>query len=305
MILEMLIWFVMLELISFISLPLTFVLFSSLKDRGYGISKILGIFVLSFVSWYSSFLIGYEKSIIISIIIFTSVNAFIAKKVNIIFDKKIVNKIELIFLFSFIVFCLIRSLTPAVEGLEKLFDISLINGILKSEKMPPQDPWFSGHNINYYYFGHFTVATLTKMSHLESTITFNLFLATIYSLLAVGIFTICYSITNSTKISYIGIFLFIFLSNLLGFLQIVTFVNPQLVEIFSKNFNIEYAMTCCHNPDQNFFSFVFTFPVWSSTRVIPNTINEFPFANLMFGEVHSHIISLPIQILAISLFLSI
>ncbi|MBU5688206.1 MAG: hypothetical protein KQA41_04350 [Candidatus Aenigmarchaeota archaeon] len=305
MIAEMIIWFLLLQLFSFISLPLTNLIFHPLKDKGYPLSKTIGIFLFSFFTWYTSFIVKYDLSVIISFILFVGLNLYISKKKVIVFDKNIVKKTEILFLLSFIFFCLIRSLTPAVEGLEKLFDISIINGILQSEKMPPKDPWFAGYSINYYYFGHFTVATITKISHLESTTTFNLFLATIYSLLSVSIFSISYNITNSLKLGFFGIFIFLFLSNFLGFLQILTFLNPNLVEIFGNTFNIKYAMTCCHNPNQNFISFLFSFPVWSSTRVIPNTINEFPYANLMFGEVHSHIISLPIQLLFLSLILTI
>jgi YYY domain-containing protein len=300
MILEILIWLFLLESISFVSLPFTYFLFNKLKDKGYAFSKVIGILILCFVSWYLSFLIKYEISIILSLTLLITLNLFLIKKIKLGFDKKIVKINEAVFVISFVAFSVIRSFTPAVEGLEKLFDISIINGIMQSEKMPPNDPWFAGHKINYYYFGHFIVSTLTKISFLPSYVTFNLSLAMIYSILAVEIFSILFNITGRIKFGFIGIFLFLFISNLLGFLQILTFIKPSLVEFFSNNFNIKYAMTCCHNPEQNFFQFLLSFPVWPSTRVIPDTINEFPYANFLFGEVHSHILSLPVQLLFIS-----
>jgi len=300
---EMFLWLFILEVLSFVNLPLTFIIFKNSKDKGYAFSKIIGILVFSFIAWYSSFLIKYNFGLVFSLLLTLCINIYVFKSQKISFDKRYAKIIEIIFLSSFVVFCLIRSFTPAAEGLEKLFDMSLINGILQSEKMPPKDPWYSGYNINYYYFGHFIVATLTKMSFLPSYVTFNLSLATIYSILAIEIFSITYNITEKLKLGFLGILLFLFLSNLLGFLQILTFFKPELVDFLSSTFNIKYAMTCCHDPRQNFFNFLLTFPVWSSTRVIPNTINEFPYANFMFGEVHSHILSLPIQMLLIGVLL--
>jgi YYY domain-containing protein len=301
MIAEMLLWLFILEVLSFANLPLTFVIFKNLKEKGYAFSKIIGLLIFSFITWYSSFLIKYNFGLVFSLLLMLFINIYILKSQRISFDKKSAKIIEIVFLSSFVVFCIIRSFTPAAEGLEKLFDMSLINGILQSEKMPPNDPWYSGHKINYYYFGHFIVATLTKISFLPSYVTFNLSLATIYSILAIEIFSITYNITEKLKFGFLGILLFLFLSNLLGFLQILTFFNPGLVSFFSDMFNIKYAMTCCHDARQNFLHFLLTFPVWSSTRVIPNTINEFPYANFMFGEVHSHILSLPIQLLLIGM----
>jgi YYY domain-containing protein len=303
MIAEMLFWLFILEFLSFINLPLTFIIFKNLKDRGYAFSKIIGILFFSFIAWYLSFLIKYNLAIIFSLLLTLSINLYILKNQKISFDKKSAKIIEIVFVSSFIIFCIIRSFTPATEGLEKLFDMSLINGILGSDKMPPKDPWYSGYNVNYYYFGHFIVATLTKVSFLPSYVTFNLSLAMIYSIMAIEIFSISYNITQKIKFGFLGMFLFIFLSNLLGFLQILTFFKQELVGFFGKNFDIEYAMTCCHDPKQNFLNFLLTFPVWSSTRVIPNTINEFPYANFMFGEVHSHILSLPMQLLLIGILL--
>ncbi|MFH8093059.1 MAG: hypothetical protein QXM38_03905, partial [Candidatus Aenigmatarchaeota archaeon] len=127
MIVEMILWFFLLEILSFIFLPLTTLMFSNLRDKGYGFSKIISIFFLSFLTWYMSFFIPYNYSLMASIVIFSALNFYISKKTKIVFDKKTVKKVEIIFLLSFMIFTFIRSFTPAVEGLEKLSDISLIN----------------------------------------------------------------------------------------------------------------------------------------------------------------------------------
>ncbi|MEM5793455.1 MAG: DUF2298 domain-containing protein [Candidatus Aenigmatarchaeota archaeon] len=306
----MFIWWLIIEIIGFITLPLSIFIFGNTNDKGYGVSKILGILLLCYFTWIISHILPYNLfTILISFSLIISIFLFLSEKVELkkFFKKniKLITTTELIFTFSFIFFTLIRAQTPAAEGLEKLFDMSLINGILRTQKMPPLDPWYSGGNINYYYFGHFIVATLTKISLLPSYVTFNLSLGMLFSFISLGTFVVCYNLTGKTSFSIFGIFLLAFLGNMLGFLQILTILQPPLNNFFIKIFNIEYAMTCCHDPHGPFWDQLFSFPVWSSTRIIPNTINEFPYASFLFGEVHAHILSIPIQLLTINLFFEI
>ena len=50
-------WFIMMA-VGFITFPLTFLLFNKLPDRGYGLSKSLGLLLISYFVWLSSSFIG-------------------------------------------------------------------------------------------------------------------------------------------------------------------------------------------------------------------------------------------------------
>jgi len=39
------------------------------------------------------------------------------------------------------------------------------------------------------------------------------------------------------------------------------------------------------------------FDYWRSSRIIPFTINEFPFWSFLFADLHPHVIDLPIAVL--------
>jgi len=305
---EVFIWWLIVEVLGFLALPFSSYIFKNIADRGYGFSKIIGILAMGYITWVLSHILPYNLVTIgVSFVVLLSSFILLKKKVNLkdYFKKnlKIIRTTEIIFFILFLFFTIIRAQTPAAEGLEKLFDLSMINGILKSPKMPPIDPWYSGGKINYYYFGHFVVATLTKISFLPSYITFNLALGMLFALISVGTFSICYNLTKKVSFGLAGILFLVFIGNLLGFLQILTMIKPSLVHFFISTSKIEYAMTCCHNPNGPFWPQVFSLPVWSSTRIIPNTINEFPYASFLFGEVHSHILSIPFQLLFLGLLL--
>lgn len=310
MILEILIWWFIVQILGFLALPISLGLLKNLPDKGYFSSKILGILFFCYLNWILSHFMPYGfPSIFVSLTVLLVLFIFFQDKKSLksffFKNSKIVKTTELLFLISMFFFTIIRAHTPAAEGLEKLFDMSMINGILKSERMPPLDPWYIGGKINYYYFGHFIVATLTKLSFLPSYITFNLALGLLFSLSSGQVFSLCYNLTRKISFGLFEVFLLLILGNMLGFLQMLTFIDPSIKPFFIKTFDIEYAMTCCHDDRASFLSFLSSLPVWSSTRIIPGTINEFPYASFLFGEVHSHILSIPIQLLLLSVFLNI
>src|SRR6185312_15757686 len=41
------------------------------------------------------------------------------------------------------------------------------------------------------------------------------------------------------------------------------------------------------------------FDYWASSRVIPFTINEFPFWSFLYSDLHAHVIDLPIVLLGL------
>ncbi|HXW01683.1 MAG TPA: DUF2298 domain-containing protein, partial [Anaerolineae bacterium] len=60
--------------------------------------------------------------------------------------------------------------------------IAFINGTLRSDYFPPQDPWLSGFAISYYYFGYVLMAMVTRLTGLVSTTAFNLYIPTLFAL---------------------------------------------------------------------------------------------------------------------------
>ena len=47
-----------------------------------------------------------------------------------------------------------------------------------------------------------------------------------------------------------------------------------------------------------------SFDYWRSTRLIPNTINEFPFFSYLFADLHAHMIGIPFTVLVLALALN-
>ena len=60
---SVLVWLVLLELLGLVAFPLAFVVLRGLADRGYGVSKTLGMLLLAWLSWFgpSLKLVPYQR----------------------------------------------------------------------------------------------------------------------------------------------------------------------------------------------------------------------------------------------------
>jgi uncharacterized membrane protein len=202
------IWWLCVELLGLIALPATFVLFKSLPDRGYALGKALAILIVSFLLWFAAsihVLPNTRWAIILIIVLLALGSLFLLwrrrheLKSFISENRGVIIATEVIFLLAFVLYAVIRAYNPDIHFGEKPMDFVFLNGILRSEYFPPLDPWLSGHSISYYYFGYLMMATLTKLTGISSAISFNLSLALIFALTAIGAFSIVYNLVRMCR----------------------------------------------------------------------------------------------------------
>ncbi len=274
-------WYFWLIIIGISMIPLSIILFPKAPEKGVLLSRTLGLGCLSFLSFtaVSWFHISYCKYLLWSIVIVQLIlnwglldplgkNTQLALKDN---CKKILAY-ELFGLLVFSILLTIRALNPSIIGAEKLMDSAILNSLIRTDVLPPPDPWLAGYSSNYYYWGHMIFANVLKMSGIYFSYGYQFALVTVFYLTFLHCFTVSMSPNNKERL-WTGIFLCIIVC-LLGNLYPVV----QLV----RGNNIDY---------------------WSSSRVIPYTINEFPFFSFIHGDLHAHYINLPFVLALICLLL--
>lgn len=178
-------------------------------------------------------------------------------------------------------------------GGEKPFEMAQLNAILRSAHFPPYDPWFAGGYINYYYFGGYLHAFAMKLTGVAPEIAFNVALPMTMALVWGAAFSTGAALWVAVRrrqpamnaawsspvigglsaTAAVGLF-----GNLDAFGQVARAVRDGL--------SLRGAV--------NRFDF------WESTRIIPGTINEFPFFSGLWADLHAHVIALPFAILAIA-----
>ncbi len=316
---EALVWWLTIEAIGAIAFPIAFLAFRFLPDRGYSFSKMLGMFLISYLLWMgaSTHVIPNARWAILMVVAIvltaSGLLAFRMREDMVAFIKSKSHHllaIDLFFTLAFIVALFLRSYVAEfnVPFSENWTDNAIINAIIRSEHFPPKDAWLSGHTINYHYFGHLNVAVLTTLTGIPSRITFNLSLALFTALAATGVFGIVYNLiiekarfTTTVAFAILAALFLLVLSNIEGLFELLAAHG-----VGSTGFYDLLDIEGLDGPRES-NAWYPTEPYWWGRTFNYDTgwpDRLFPFARLATGELHSEILVFPFVALVLGLALN-
>ena len=183
--------------------PFCYQIFKKFKCKGWIFSKIIGIGVTAIILWLLSYAKFVKFNILNSYVIafvvfFASLIILRIKKEKLELNKELIKNIlvsEIIFSASFIEWLFIRSFHVAIdETTEQFMDYGFMNKIFNSSYFPVEDIWLSGNKINYYYFGQYISAFLSKISFMQANEGYGVMLAFMASLTFSLPFSISYNL---------------------------------------------------------------------------------------------------------------
>jgi YYY domain-containing protein len=220
----------------------------------------------------------------------------------------------------------IRSANPEIVGTEKPMELMMIHGALNSPMFPPRDLWLSGYSISYYHFGYVMTSMLAMFTGVPATMAFNLMIALVFALSAVGAYGILYNLLTAVQSSIVNrqssivspllapLFLLL-VSNVEGFLEVL-----HARGLFWKdgpNFWTWLDILELRDAPSQTLSWI---PQrggwwwWRASRVIMDydlqgnwtldVINEFPAFSYILGDLHPHVLSMPFVLLAVAVALN-
>ncbi|NOZ51160.1 MAG: hypothetical protein GXP37_14115, partial [Chloroflexi bacterium] len=323
-------WWLVLLVIQILTWPIAFAVFSNLRDRGYGLSRALGLILLAWVSWMLPSLHLLKNNLlptILGLVVLAGLarvlwrrnrpemSAFMkAHRPLLLFS-------EALFSGAFLFFVFIRLLNPDLwqpwQGGEKLMEFAFLNAVLRTPYFPPYDPYFAGGYINYYYYGYQVLASLFKLTGVRPSIGFNLAIPTLFAFTASGVFSLVYSLMPRQRhftsgkwwrrglgAGLLGVFFVVMMGNLDGGLIVLRQIAEQSHSTFTSNIPLLESVVRViaglgdalggkiNLPPYNF---------WTPSRVIPFTINEFPFWSYLFADLHPHMMGIPFTVLFMAL----
>lgn len=271
-------------------------IFDGWSGKGYAFGKILGVIMVSFVAWLLGMgrlmPFGVESILVSSVMVFAIGWKFFRREkraTGINLRTLAVNELWFFFLLS--VWAFVKGHEPNISGLEKFMDFGFIKSILQSRYFPPEDMWYAGKSINYYYFGHLYSAVVTKISGINPIYSFNLMLATLFALTG----TMTTEIVNKLLekfhpgLRYFGMLVAVYIMLLGG--------NLHTIYSYTKGYIGDYPpafWTIFGKAEEMYW-----YP--NATRFIPFTIHEFPAYSFVVSDIHGHVLGIPIALLAIGL----
>src|SRR6185312_7665685 len=190
-------WAIM-EVLGIIFLPLTVTVFHNLPDRGWAFSKAIGLSVLAFSVWLPlmclQFLPFSQLFILGVFLLLLALNVLgflrVRKKLLELVRSHLVYIffVELIFFGMVFLLGWLRAHGPDISNYEMYMDEGFLFAIMRSPHFPPNDMWYAGQPINYYYYAHYNIAMLAKLLGQSPSVAFNTGISMFFGLTAVNLF---------------------------------------------------------------------------------------------------------------------
>ena len=243
----------------------------------YALGKVIGILAFAYVSWLVVSVTGVpftQPTLVLVTVVLLGLGALAHRRGR---DAALargeVLVTEIVVWGTFAFFLLLRLLNPEIYWGEKPMDFSFLNTLYRTTALPPPEPWFAGSPLMYTYFGHFMVAAVGKALAVDPAVMFNLGIAMVAGLAAAALVGAGTVLGGGWRTGVTAALLTLFVGNLSGMRQLLAV----------KAVNFDYF--------------------WATSRVIPNTINEYPFWSFVFGDLHAHVLAMPWAITFIGLLL--
>jgi len=301
------------EALGLLCLPLTMTVFHNLPDRGWAFSKAIGVALLAFCVWLplmtlhflpftQLFIAGVVLILLaLQLVGFVRMRHTIAKAVRLNIPHIVLT--EFIFLGMVFLLGYMRSYLPDIRSYEMYMDEGFITAIMRSTHFPPNDMWFAGASLNYYYYAHFTVAMLAKLLGQSPSIAFNTGISMFFGLTASNLFGVTSNIVAWSRHLRTRV-----ATSPDAETERPDMVHPPLLGAAPYGLltmvmglvlgNLASTQTWWQmhgdvSQDPNYW--------FNATRIITKTINEFPAFSFLLSCFHAHVLTLAFTIVAIGL----
>ncbi len=341
----LLLWYLALGLLGLFMYPILRQLLPGLPDRGYPLSRLAGLLVLSYFAWVVASIGGaYTRTLIMAgygLIVLVGVVFAWFNRGELMEELKSKGRffltVEGLFFLLFVIDLAIRLGNPDLwhpaRGGERPMDFSYLNAVLKSTTFPPFDPWYAGGYINYYYWGYVLVGTLIKMLGVVPSIAYNFVLPSLFAMLGIGGFCIAWNLVSAFhkrgeegNEPFGGLPLISGIAGAVGLVLVGNLGTVRMIYQALQRMAVGdslFQQTNILIPERWWWAIegigkLFagqSLPIgqgdwyWNPSRVIPpgpgNEITEFPLFTFLYSDLHAHMIAMPVTVLAIGFVVSV
>jgi len=324
-------WWAAVTGLGWLAFPLLFVSTARLRDRGYGLARVLGLLLVAYLTWLAASLrvLPNTRGTIARMVALLALSGggvgwFKREELRRFLrdHRRLILLTEGLFALLYVSWIGVRFLNPdlwhPIVGGEKPMEFAYLNAVIKSTWFPPYNPWFSGSYINYYYFGFVIVGTLIKLMGTVPAIGYNLAVPLLFALTGVGAFSVGYNLFGRHRRgAYVAGLMALVFTVLLGNLGVVRLIRAALIALGGEPFPstipgfaetlsmfrglwqvIAHGATLPLRPESWY---------WDPTRIIPalpeevGPITEFPAFTFLYADLHAHMIALPLTLVALAL----
>ncbi|NHN47405.1 hypothetical protein G9464_07330 [Halostella sp. JP-L12] len=294
-----------------LALPAAALLFDRFDDDGAGVAVPLALGVLGVVGYWVGH-VSFGPVALGAGLGVLALGSAVALRRGVAVDWRAYAEVATVFAVAFGFLVALRAVNPGIwpGGGEKFLDFGLLQSLLRADALPPEDMWFAGEPVKYYYGGHMIAALLTELTGTPARYAYNLALAGAYGTLAATAYGLARAVAaergRAKRTAGAAAAVFVALaSNLSTPLRLLVWLLPgaagdALASVASLE--VDQRPSVAAGPDG--------FNYWTASRTIDwrvvdgeqwHYIDEFPLFAFRNGDLHAHMTSTPFLLLVAAL----
>lgn len=207
-------WWLLVTLAGSAAFPLAVRLLGGLPDKGYMLSRALGMLLVAFVYWImasygfianttSGMILAWFIVLILGLLAYFNIGERVKWREYWRENRRAIIFAEILFISLFAIMFVYRAYQNDTATTEKPMEMMFISSIMRSEIFPPNDAWMAGYSISYYHFGYIMTAMLTMLSGVHSGYGFSMMIALTFSLTGLTVFGVGYNLARSRAFSWL------------------------------------------------------------------------------------------------------
>lgn len=245
---------------------------AGLEDReAWAFARIVGLAAAVFPAWWiGSFVSGVWPLVGAACLLIGAIWG-----ATTLWARRAIRKVlpaEMVFWGGSLSLLLLRLGRPAIIETEKLMDLGILTMLTRADAFPPPDMWLAGTTLPYYYWGSLLWAFPLRLSGLNPAYGYNLIVAFVAGSTVVAFWTIGSRMAGGRWASgAVAAFFGVLAGTADGLRQVLAGFGPFQIDL------------------------------WASSRQVEDTITEFPLFSFWLGDLHPHVLSLPLALAAIGI----
>ncbi|MFC7080645.1 DUF2298 domain-containing protein [Halorussus caseinilyticus] len=312
-----LLWFAVFQALAFVALPLAARLFPRFPDRGAAFALPVALVVVTTVGYWVGHVAFGRWTAVVGVAALAGLSGLVlwtdrslgrdgdARSENLLLARAYAETM-IVFAVAFAFLVAVRSVDPGIYpgGGEKFLDFGILKSLLRADALPPGDMWWAGDHVLYYYGGHLAAGLLAHLTGTEAQFAYNLALSGFYAALVTAAYGLAGAMADARGTSRrtagtLGAFFVGFAANLV---IAVTGVIWLLPDSTAQGVADWVAKPIAESSSGELVTRgLDSFGYWGPSRVIPETINEFPLFSFLNGDLHAHMVSTPFLLLVAAL----
>jgi len=288
-----------------------------LGDFAYGGFAIpVALAVLALVGHLVGYLAFGLPAALAGVLVLLGLSALAARRIDVRDDVDPAHLAEhaVVFVLGFALIVVVRGIDPAAAPLpvsvgEKFLDFGLLATLDRTAALPPESMWFAGEPVNYHYGGHLLTSLLSALTGTRPAFAYNLGLAGFYATLVTAAYGLAGSIAAGYRVherfaATVGAFFVGLAGNLDTVTRLLAWILPDAVVSQLVDLGLDGSIADWR-PQQ--------FSYWDASRVVPvdpsdpstrEAATEFPLFAWLNGDLHAHMMSQPLMLLAAAFLLA-